>query len=116
MKWNQFKSKYPTIVPSQVKQQSTKHKLRQELEMQVNREEEDYNARTESCCTKESTPTKDTSPTVARPQSRFMQWNQFKSKCPTIIPNQVKQQSTKHKVRQKLEMQVNREEEGEAGS
>ena len=59
---------------------------------------------------------KDTSTTVAQPRSRFMQWNQFKSKCPTIIPNQVKQQSTKHKLRQELEMQVNREEEGVAGS
>jgi hypothetical protein len=45
-----------------------------------------------------------------------MQQNQFKSKCPTIIPNQVKQQSTKHKLRQELEMQVNREEEAVAGS
>ena len=76
----------------------------------------DYNARTESCYTKESTPTKDTSTTVAQPRSRFMQWNQFKSKCPSIIPNQVKQQSTKHKLRQELEMQANREEEAVAGS
>ena len=78
------KSKCPTI-PNQAKQPSTKHKLRQELKTWRKRKRggweisgdnfkvKDFNARTESCFAKESTPTKDTSNAVARPQSQFMQ-------------------------------------------
>ena len=74
-----FKSKYPTIMPNEVKQLSTKHILRQELVMWRKRKRggweisgdnfkmKDFNARTDSRFAKESTPTKDTSTAVARP-------------------------------------------------
>ncbi len=39
----------------------------------INFKVKDFNARTESRFAKESTPTKDTSTAVARPQSQFMQ-------------------------------------------
>ena len=77
-----FKSNCPTIIPNEVKQQSTKHKLRQELVTWRKRggweisgdnfKVKDFNARTESCFAKESMPTKDTNTAVARQQSQFM--------------------------------------------